>query len=118
MLMESDVQLNAQSFSREREVHKHIGDFALFWTGVYPEALAGLRSSMRKDHLIDYVEQGKKSYYIASTFDYGDWRREAAVLRHLSSDFEMCMYGLNLVRKEWEKLEDPLARRAKRLLMD
>ena len=23
-----------------REMHRHIGDFALFWTGVYPEALA------------------------------------------------------------------------------
>src|SRR5262245_13895567 len=25
-----------------REVHRHIGDFALFWTGVYPEVLGRL----------------------------------------------------------------------------
>src|SRR4051812_42958526 len=26
-----------------REVHRHIGDFTLFWTGVFPEALKRLR---------------------------------------------------------------------------
>src|SRR4051812_7277165 len=29
-----------------REVHRHIGDFTLFWTGVYPEALRRLRSAL------------------------------------------------------------------------
>src|ERR1700710_866205 len=24
---------------RRRECHRHVGDFTLFWTGVYPEAL-------------------------------------------------------------------------------
>ena len=33
-LVEGDVLLNATSFEREREVHKHIGDFTLFWTGL------------------------------------------------------------------------------------
>ena len=27
-----------------REVHRHIGDFTLFWTGLYPEMLRRLRS--------------------------------------------------------------------------
>src|SRR5262249_20438867 len=52
-----------------RDLHRHIGDFTLFWTGVYPEALKRLRSALRKDHFIDYCEQGKRSYYIASTFE-------------------------------------------------
>jgi hypothetical protein len=39
MLYYADVRLGAQSFYQEREVHRHIGDFTLFWTGVYPEAL-------------------------------------------------------------------------------
>src|SRR6267378_141596 len=52
-----------------REVHRHIGDFALFWTGVYPEMLGRLRSALRKDFFVDYCAQGKRSYYIASTFD-------------------------------------------------
>src|SRR4051812_147505 len=32
-----------------REVHRHIGDFTLFWTGVFPEALRRLRSVLSKD---------------------------------------------------------------------
>src|SRR5437588_830544 len=73
-----------------REVHRHIGDFTLFWTGVYPEALRRLRSVMSKDHFIDYCEQGKRSYYIASTFEDVAYRGEAPVLRRPSDEFELC----------------------------
>lgn len=118
MLMEGDVLLNARSFAREREVHKHIGDFTLFWTGVYPEALRLLRAVWRKDHLIDYVNQGRKSYYIASTFDMGEYRDEARTLRKLSQWFEYCIYGLHLVRQEWERLGDPRAAQVRRLLTE
>ena len=86
-----------------REYHRHIGDFTLFWTGVYPEALRRLRSVLVKDHFIDYCEQGKRSYYIASTFEEGPYRAEAPVLRRLSEEFELCAYGLNQVRREWER---------------
>ena len=44
MLLHADVRLEATSFNREREVHKHIGDFTLFWAGVYPEALPRMRA--------------------------------------------------------------------------
>jgi hypothetical protein len=118
MLVESDVRLGASSFIREREVHKHIGDFTLFWTGVYPEGLKNFRGALRRDHLIDYVSQGKKSYYIASTFDWGDYRADAPVLRRLSETFEFCVYGLSLVRHEWERLEREGARQAKQILTD
>src|SRR5215468_6010091 len=37
-----------------REVYRHIGDFTLFWTGVYPEVLRRLRSAASRDHFIDY----------------------------------------------------------------
>ena len=86
-----------------REVHRHIGDFTLFWTGVYPEALQRLRSILRKDHFIDYCEQGKRSYWIASTYDNDPYVEEAPVLRRLSEQFELCAWGLNQVRKEWEQ---------------
>ncbi len=85
-----------------REVHRHIGDFALFWTGVYPEALERLRSALCKDHFIDYCAQGKRSYFIASTFEEDPYREEAPVLRRLSEDFELCAYGLRQVRRQWE----------------
>src|SRR5437899_2031931 len=103
----ADMMLEAESFPPEgrtrREIHRHIGDFTLFWTGVYPEALKRLRQSERKDHFIDYCEQGKRSYYIASTFEEEPFREESTVLRRLSDEFMLCAYGLNQVRREWEK---------------
>ena len=86
-----------------REIHRHIGDFTLFWTGVYPEALNRLRSRLTKDQFIDYCAQGKRSYYIASTFEGDPHREEAQVLRRLSDEFELCAYGLTQVRREWER---------------
>lgn len=86
-----------------REMHRHIGDFTLFWTGVFPEALKRLRSSMHKDHFIDYCEQGKRSYRIASTFEDEPFKEESSVLRRLSDQFELCAYGLTQVRREWER---------------
>ncbi|MSQ95160.1 MAG: hypothetical protein EXR98_11475 [Gemmataceae bacterium] len=86
-----------------REMHRHIGDFTLFWTGVYPEMLKKLRSVMHTDHFIDYCEQGKRSYYIASTFEAEPFKEESTVLRRLSERFELCAYGLTKVRSEWER---------------
>jgi hypothetical protein len=103
----ADMMLEAEAMPvagrTRREVYRHIGDFTLFWTGVYPEALNRLRSSLRKDHFIDYCEQGKRSYYIASTFEEDPYREEAPVLRRLSQEFELCAYGLRQVRQEWER---------------
>ena len=104
MLYYADVRLGAQSFYQEREVHRHIGDFTLFWTGVYPEALPRLRASLRKDHLIDYVQQGKQSYRLVSLFDIGEWREEAPMFRRLSENFEVAMQGLHAVRQMWEQM--------------
>jgi hypothetical protein len=87
-----------------RELHRHIGDFTLFWTGVYPEALRRLRTPERKDALLDYQVQGKRSYFIASTFDADEYRAEAPVLRRLSEEFELYSQGLARVRREWERL--------------
>lgn len=87
-----------------REYHRHIGDFTLFWTGVYPEMLKKLRSPMVRDSFIDYCEQGKRSYYIASTFEDEPYRDEAPVLRRLSEGYELVAYGLNQVRREWEQM--------------
>jgi hypothetical protein len=39
MLIESNPLLAARSFDREREVWKHVGDFTLFFTGLFPDTL-------------------------------------------------------------------------------
>ena len=104
MLLHADVRLEATSFNREREVHKHIGDFTLFWAGIYPEALPRLQAQTRRDHLLDYVQQGKNSYAIAASHDYGDYRHQARTLRKLSDEFELCLHGLHSVRKQLDGL--------------
>jgi chlorite dismutase len=86
-----------------REIHRHIGDFTLFWTGAYPEALSQLRTRLSKDHLINFPEQGKRSYWIASQFDDEPYREQASVLRKLSEQFDLCAYGLGQIRREWDK---------------
>lgn len=86
-----------------REMHRHIGDFTLFWTGVYPEGLKRLKSIFNKDHWLDYAEQGKRSYRIASSYEDDPYSEEAPVLRRLSEQFELCAYGLSQVRKEWQR---------------
>jgi hypothetical protein len=98
MLAEAETSANND---RRRECHRHVGDFTLFWTGVYPEALPTLRPAESADSLIDFQRQGKRSYYLASTYD-GD---EAPVLRRLSAEFELCAFGLSRVRREWERFD-------------
>ena len=91
----------ARDDGRRRECYRHVGDFTLFWTGVYPEALGKLRGDESPDHLIHYQAQGKRSYFLASTLNDDD----APVLRRLSDEFELCAFGLSRVRREWEKHE-------------
>ena len=76
----------------------------LFWTGVYPETLNRVRSVLCKDHFVDYCEQGKRAYLIASSFEDDPYRDEAPILRRLAERFELCAFGLTKVRKEWEAL--------------
>jgi len=99
-----DMVMEAEGLPPEgrtrREVHRHVGDFTLFWTGLFPESLEKKRSALRKDAFIDYCAQGKRSYFIASTFEEPPFTDESRVLRRLSDDFELCAYGLNQVRKE------------------
>lgn len=90
----------------QREVYRHIGDFTLFWSGLYPEALPRLQSPLSPDSLLNYREEGKRSYYLASMYQGDPFREEAHVLRRLSEEFDLCSVGLRQVRKEWEKLPD------------
>ena len=94
-----------------RDVHRHIGDVTLFWTGVYPESLPKLRAVEKKDFFVDYCAQGKRAYFIASTIETD--REEDApneLLQRLSAQFEMCAYGLGEIRREWERHDDADAR--------
>ncbi|XZE46114.1 hypothetical protein SH467x_001387 [Pirellulaceae bacterium SH467] len=87
----------------KREVHRHIGDFTLFWTGLYPESLRGLQTD-KSDHFVSYCHEGKKAYEIASEIESDDEQTASSDLLHrLSEQFEMCAYGLREIRRQWEE---------------
>ena len=107
-----DMLREAESREAEprREVNRHIGDFTLFWTGVYPEGLPKLKQIDRPDCWVNYPETGKRCYLIASEYSDETHREEAQVLRRLSMLYDTCRAGLYRVRKEWDSR--PTQRRA------
>jgi hypothetical protein len=113
MLAEAEARIGKP----RREVHRHIGDYTLFWTGVYPEALARLQHRSSVDHLLEYRREGKKAYFLASTIPDPENDPQPEVLKRLSHDFELCEYGLREVRREWER-RDPDGGEFQRLLMN
>lgn len=114
MLLESDPLGPQGSFERERAVRKHIGDYTLFFTGMFPESVAAERRRCavpRLDLLVNYVKAGRESYAIVSSFDQFEYRGEAPLFRRLSESFELCVYGLNLVKQDLERFQAEAYRR-------
>jgi hypothetical protein len=109
MLAEGDLRHRAQSIEREREVHRHIGNYTLFVAGLFPELLRRLRTAkvvVSADALLDFVQTGKRSYRIVSEFTHGPYRPEAPLFRKLSENFERCVYALGHVRTDLDRLGD------------
>ncbi len=119
MMLESDpVYGPAASFDRERQVRKHIGDYTLFFAGMFPESINHYRLRRnRLEGLIDWMKAGKESYYIVSKFEYFEYAKVAPLFASLSSHFEECVYGLNRVKNELQELQHPIVRRANELMM-
>lgn len=119
MLLESDpIYGPASSFDRERQVRKHIGDYALFFTGMFPESLNKWRLRReRLEGLIDFVKAGKESYFIVSKFEHFEYAKVAPLFRRMSQEFERMVYGLNQVKNDLWEMQHPIARETKQLLM-
>ena len=98
------AEAQARQGAARRRLHRHIGDFTLFWTGLYPE-IAERQKKGRKDSLLDYHDQGKRNYLIASRLPADQQSAPDEVLERLSEQFELCVYGLGEVRKQWEERE-------------
>lgn len=91
MMAEGDLMMNAESFDREREVHRHIGDVLLFSTGLFPKFLDDVRVS---ELGTKPEELGRESYLFVSSFSHGKYEQEAPVfakLGHGFSDFSFCL---------------------------
>lgn len=104
MIAASDpVYGSASSFVEEREVRRHIGDYALFATGMYPETTQLWRHTGDAG-FAEIVKTGKESYYIVSQFDLFEYRDQAPLFARLSEEFERCMRGLTRVREELDRM--------------
>ena len=88
-----------------REVHQHVGDFALFWLGLFPEAVShDIGEDVAYKH---YCSHGKRAYQIASRIETAkDDADSPEVLEQLSEQFELCVYGMQEVRREWQNPEN------------
>jgi hypothetical protein len=102
MIVAADpVNGSAPSFDAERLIRKHIGDYALFVAGMYPEAVEPWRRHRRGNpSLEELVRAGKESYYIVSQFNLFEYEKEAPLFGRLSDWFERCILGLTLVRED------------------
>jgi len=107
MLIASNPLLEGRSFIHEREVRKHIGDFTLFLAGLFPEFVARVhRQPARLDSFVDFLRAGKESYDVVAAFNQFEFQDDAPLFRRLSSHFELCVFGLNLVKRDLDRLQD------------
>jgi len=119
MLLETDpIYGPAPSFDRERQVRKHVGDYILFLSGMFPESINHYRlRRQRLENFVDFVKAGKESYYIVSKFDQFEYARLAPLFAKLAKNFESCVYGLNLVKGDLEEMQHPITRRTQEIVM-
>ena len=119
MLLEADpIYGPAPSFDRERQVRKHIGDYILFLSGMFPESINHYRlRRQRLENFVDFMKAGKESYYIVSKFDQFEYANLAPLFSKLARDFEACVYGLNLVKGDLDEMQHPITRRAQDIVM-
>jgi len=96
------VNGSAASFDQERALRKHIGDYALFVGGMYPEAADSTNNHRhRRPTLEELIRAGKESYFIVSQFNLFEYEQEAPLFARLADGFERCILGLTLVRQEF-----------------
>lgn len=107
MVHKAYVGVDMNDERRERFIHRHIGDYTLYWTGLFPEGLE--RCKGERDRLLDYCEQGKESYFIASELSSERDVPPASLLHELSEHFEDCASGLTIVRRSWSEPPPPEA---------
>jgi len=113
MLLEGDVLHRAGSLDRERQVQKHIGDFTLFLTGLFPEYVRRMKTRRilaSPDAFLDYMHVGKRAYGVVAAHTEAAHTEAAPLFRKLSENFELCVYGLGNVRRDLDELRHPAFR--------
>lgn len=104
MLEEAEARIGPA----KRRLHRHIGDFTLFWRGLYPEMTEQLKKQNDKDALLDYRDLGRRCYFVASRIQTDNRAVPCDLLERLADEFELIEYGLGEVRKAWEERDEEL----------
>ncbi len=107
LLLESDPRTRASSFEREREVRRHIGDYTMFFLGLFPEYLRRHASTALPDSFVDWAEAGRESYRIVAAFNVGEHAEEAPLFAKLADSYDFCVVSLNFVKQELARMADP-----------
>lgn len=81
--------------------YRQIGDVTLFWSGLYPEAVARPRRPGPADPLSGYKEAGRRAYWMASRLEPDDAAAERALFERLAHDYDLCVEGLGEIRRAW-----------------
>ncbi len=88
-----------------REEYRHIGDVTLFWSGLYPEALARYRKpgphADLVGYLVGYRAAGRRAYWLAAALEPEEAAAERALLERLAHEYDLCVEGLAEVRRAW-----------------
>jgi hypothetical protein len=79
----------------EVNVRRHIGDYTLFMTGVFPERVQRMAS------MGYYVSEGKRAYRFVSEHDRARGGRDRAPYRRLAERFEAYMRALDYARRAY-----------------
>ncbi len=108
MVLEAESRIG----TAHRRIHRQIGDYALFWAGLFPESIGGPSSDLDEQPFGAFCVHGQRAYLIASSIET-DEQEEAPgeVLERIGRQFQMCAYGLREVRREWERRDDDEATR-------
>ncbi len=90
-------QDDTPNFRPEHEVsvRRHIGDYTLFMTGLFPERV------QRTASMGYYVTEGKRAYHFVSEHDRARGGKERAPYRRLSERFEGYMRALDYARRAY-----------------
>jgi hypothetical protein len=89
-LFELQIESEQGDAAHARETQKHLGDYALFMVGLFPEHLQRRRRAVSPAY---YIAQGKTAYAMVSAMD--GLRPSAALFRKLAEHFETCAQALN-----------------------
>ncbi len=83
-----DILIESQrgDAAHARETQKHLGDYAMFIVGMFPESLQRRRRPVSTSY---YVAHGKRAYTTVSEMDSP--RPSAALFRKLAAHFETCV---------------------------